>query len=66
MYLIMNVGFVAIWALTGAHYPWFIWPMFGWGIGIFAHLLRYFFGPGSAGEERAIARELRRHDARAH
>ena len=23
---------VAIWALTGAGYPWFIWPALGWGI----------------------------------
>ena len=23
---------VAIWALTGAGYPWFIWPALGWGL----------------------------------
>jgi fatty acid desaturase len=23
---------VAIWALTGAGYPWFIWPALGWGM----------------------------------
>lgn len=23
---------VAIWALTGAGYPWFVWPALGWGV----------------------------------
>jgi Domain of unknown function (DUF1707)/2TM domain len=27
---------IAIWALTGAGYFWPIWPMLGWGIGVFA------------------------------
>lgn len=25
---------VAIWALTGAGYPWFVWPALGWGIAL--------------------------------
>jgi hypothetical protein len=65
-YLVINSGFVAIWALTGAHYPWFIWPLFGWGIGIVSHALAYFFGPGSPSEDRAIGRELQRRHLRAH
>lgn len=64
-YIVVNAGLVTIWALTGAHYPWFIWPLLGWGVGIASHVLAYFFGPGSRGEDRAIERELRR-NARAH
>jgi Domain of unknown function (DUF1707)/2TM domain len=26
-----------IWLLTGAGYPWPIWPMLGWGIGVLGH-----------------------------
>jgi len=60
IYLIVNSGLFAIWAITGSGYPWFLWPMFGWGVGIASHVIAYFWGPGSAREEIAIARELRR------
>jgi hypothetical protein len=26
-----------LWAITGAGYPWPIWPMLGWGVGIALH-----------------------------
>jgi hypothetical protein len=26
-----------IWLVTGAGYPWPIWPMLGWGIGVLGH-----------------------------
>jgi hypothetical protein len=35
-YIATMVLLVAIWALTGAGYFWPIWPMLGWGIGVFA------------------------------
>ena len=31
-YLSVMLLLVAIWALTGAGYPWFVWPALGWGI----------------------------------
>jgi Domain of unknown function (DUF1707)/2TM domain len=30
-------GMVVIWALTGADYFWPIWPILGWGSGLFFH-----------------------------
>jgi hypothetical protein len=27
-----------IWLVTGANYPWPVWPMLGWGIGVAGHL----------------------------
>lgn len=60
MYLTVNAGLVLIWFLTGRGYPWFLWPMIGWGIGIVAHALSLAIGPGSEGERRAIEREVRR------
>ena len=29
-----------IWLVTGANYPWPIWPMLGWGIGVAGRLGR--------------------------
>jgi hypothetical protein len=48
-----------IWSVTGKGYPWFIWPLAGWGIGIFANavaLVMELLSP----EEQAIEREMRR------
>ncbi len=28
---------VLLWQLEGASYPWFIYPLLGWGIGLAAH-----------------------------
>jgi len=36
-YLAVIVGLWLIWALTGAGYPWPIWPMLGWGMGLLGH-----------------------------
>ena len=60
MYIATNAGLVLIWYLTGAHYPWFLWPMLGWGIGLVGHALAFAFGPDSTGEQRAVEREVRR------
>jgi hypothetical protein len=57
---VVNAALFGIWSLTGAHYPWFLWPLFGWGIGIVGHALSLFFGPGSPSEQRALDRELSR------
>ena len=33
----VNVMLVVIWVLVGGGHPWFLYPMFGWGIGLVAH-----------------------------
>lgn len=60
MYAVANVGMFAIWFLSGRGYPWFLWPLMGWGIGVVAHFIGIFIGPGSSAERRAIDREVRR------
>lgn len=60
LFLAVNAALFGIWKATGAHYPWFLWPLFGWGIGIVGHALSLAFGPGSWSEQRALDRELRR------
>jgi len=32
-----NVFLIVVWAMTGAGYPWFVFPLFGWAIGVVAH-----------------------------
>ena len=60
MYVVMNTGIILIWLLTGRGYPWFMWPLLGWGIGVLAHAVTLVIGPGSPAETRAIGKELRR------
>lgn len=60
MYLTMNAGLVIIWLLSGRGYPWFMWPLLGWGIGVLAHAITLVVGPGSEAERRAISREVNR------
>jgi len=57
-YIVVNTGLVIIWAMSGGGYPWFIWPIFGWGIGIVFHFLSVFvFDKGTAWENREIEKE---------
>jgi hypothetical protein len=37
VYVVTNLMLIAIWATTTAGYPWFLWPLLGWGIGLAAH-----------------------------
>ncbi len=38
-YLIINGLLWGIWFVTGAKYPWPVWPTAGWGIGLIFHYL---------------------------
>jgi hypothetical protein len=60
MDVVVNTGIVITWRLTGASYPWFIWPLLGWGAGLIAHVVTYWFGPDSVRGENAIEREMQR------
>lgn len=33
----VNLMLVVIWAVTGAGFPWFVFPLFGWLVGLSAH-----------------------------
>ena len=37
VYVAVQVALVGIWALAGGGYPWFLFPILGWGIGLTAH-----------------------------
>ena len=39
VYFVVIGALWLIWFFTGASYPWPIWPMTGWGIGVVFHYL---------------------------
>jgi signal transduction histidine kinase len=56
------IAFLALINLMSTGYPWFLWPAFGWGMGIFSHYMAV-FGSQMLREryfEPAIEREVRR------
>ena len=62
VYICVNILLVLIWFFTGAGFPWFIFPLCGWGIGLLFHCLGVFvFSKGnSAWEKREIEKEIER------
>jgi hypothetical protein len=49
-YVVMNGFFWLLWAFTGRHdthsgFPWPVWPMLGWGIGLMFHYLGAYVYP---------------------
>ena len=58
IYVATNLSLIGIWAMTGAGYPWFVFPILGWGIGIVAHgVVAYLL---SDPEEIVLKREQQR------
>ena len=39
VFLIVNVFLVVVWVLSGVSYPWFLWVLAGWGVGLACHIL---------------------------
>ena len=61
IYVIINILLVVIWALTGAGFPWFLFPLGGWGIGVIFHFLGTFvFSKETGWERREIEKEAER------
>jgi hypothetical protein len=56
-FVLVNALLVTIWFVTGAGFFWPIFPLFGWGIGVFFHGMDTYRRPFS--EER-IRREMSR------
>jgi hypothetical protein len=39
VYVVINSSLWIIWYATGGRYPWPVWPLVGWGIGLFFHYI---------------------------
>ena len=59
-YVLVNTFLMAIWVITGVGFFWPVFPILGWGIGLFFHGWDTFSAPLSEARiEREVAR-LRR------
>lgn len=60
-YIVVNTSIFLVWMISGGGYPWFIWPLFGWGIGLIFHFLSvWVFERQTNWERREIDREVQR------
>jgi hypothetical protein len=59
-YLFVNAFLVAIWAMTGAGFFWPVFPILGWGIGLFFHGWETFRGEPSEEQIQHEIQKLRR------
>ena len=62
VFVAVNLLLVVIWAVTGAGFPWFVFPLFGWLIGLVADAASAFVLRSP--DDELFARELRRQRTR--
>ncbi len=61
VYVAVNALLIIINMSTSPEYLWFIWPLAGWGIGLFFHGLGVFVFTGEpAYKEKMIEKEMKR------
>ena len=63
VYIGVNILLIIINLITSPHYLWFIWPLFGWGIGVFFHGMSIFVFSGRKFKEikeRMIEKEIKK------
>ncbi|MFC1913903.1 2TM domain-containing protein [Chloroflexota bacterium] len=60
IYVLVNILLVLIWAFSAdGGYPWFLWALGGWGIGILFHFLGVFVLSKETGwEKRELEKEV--------
>lgn len=59
VFVLVNASLWVIWAVTGAGFPWPIFPLLGWGIGVGAHAFDTFRRPFTEDDVDAEMRRLR-------
>lgn len=59
VFVTMQIFLFTVWALGDYSYPWFIFPLFGWGVVVAAHAVYAFVvrDPEEIMVERALHRE---------
>lgn len=57
VYIVVNIMLVLIWAFAAdGGYPWFLWVLGFWGLGVVFNFFDVFIWPGK-GDKRAIEKE---------
>jgi flagellar biosynthesis GTPase FlhF len=67
VYAVINAFLALTWWLTGGGFPWFVFPLAGWGIGLLFHGLGVYVLSGRQEGRQAIEREaekIRRSESR--
>ena len=60
VYVVVNIILVLVWAFAaGGGFPWFIFPLVGWGIGLLFHGLGV-FAFGQTSDRASIEKEAER------
>ena len=63
-YVIVNTFLIIVWALSGAGYPWFIWTLAPWGVGLAFHVFAFFMGDrNESARERMVQKEMEKMQA---
>jgi 2TM domain len=57
VYVLVNALLITVWAMTGAHFFWPVFPLAGWGIGVVMNAWDVYRKPPS---EDRIRREMER------
>ena len=66
VYLVINAFLFAIWLITalvsggGAWFPWFVFVLVGWGIGLTMHGYKVYYGEDEAKREKLVSEEMQR------
>ena len=63
VYIGVNILLIIINLITSPQYLWFIWPLLGWGIGVFFHGMSIFVFSGrkfKGIKERMIEKEIKK------
>ena len=58
VYIVVNALLAIINLTLAPTNLWFIWPLMGWGIGVFFHALRVYYSEGKSIKERMIEAEM--------
>ncbi len=58
VFVAVQLMLIGVWALGGGGFPWFLFPLMGWGIGVAAHGAAAFLL--SAPDDIVLEREQRR------
>jgi len=66
VYVIMTAFFWLFWYMTGGYryntaFPWPLWPMMGWGVGIVMHYLSAFVFPKGNTPEEEYEKLIKEH-----
>lgn len=66
VYFVVNATFWIIWYITGQGYPWPVWPMAGWGIGVIFHYIFEFRSSSFLSEEEEYQKLKKNTDKQQH